>query len=67
MAKRRLDPTDKAIIHYLGNVGDSNINEISKEIDASWGATRSHLKKLRKMGYIRSYKSGEGFLWTLEN
>jgi Mn-dependent DtxR family transcriptional regulator len=61
----RLDHFDREIIHFLGNRGDSNTNEISENLKISWATSQIHLKKLVRMGYVSSYKTNKIITWKL--
>jgi DNA-binding transcriptional ArsR family regulator len=61
----RLDHFDREIIHFLGNRGESNTNEISENLKISWATTNIHLNKLKKMGYVKSNRDGGIIYWEL--
>lgn len=61
----RLNSFDREIIRFLGNRGESNTNEISKNLKISWATILSHLNKMKKMGYVNKSKDGELVVWSL--
>lgn len=63
--KNRLDNIDKQIIHFLGNRGNANTNEISENLKISWATANKHLRKLNIKGYVIKEKQGELIIWSL--
>lgn len=61
----RLDHYDRAIIHFLGNRGESNTNEVADGVGISWITADTHLKKLNSIGYILTRKKGKIIYWRL--
>ena len=62
----RLDHFDREIIRVLGNIGQSNTNEIADNLKISWVTALLHLKKLKSMRYVSSHKEKTILFWKLK-
>jgi Mn-dependent DtxR family transcriptional regulator len=47
-----LDHFHRAIIHFLGNKGPSNTNQVAVGLNISWATAKKKLMELLYMGYI---------------
>lgn len=63
--KTDLDHYDKAIILFLGHVGESTTNVIAEELEISWATTQKHLQRLGSRGYVILRRVGKQLLWKL--
>ena len=65
LEKMVLDHYDKMIIHFLGNRGKSNTNEIAENLKISWKTANEHLYKLNQLGFVNTMKIGKIVYWIL--
>lgn len=62
---KTLDYYDKLIIHFLGNAGKRNTNEIADELGISWATVRAHVLRLEKLKLITRKKHNGKTVWAV--
>lgn len=62
-----LNRNQKLIIHFLGNRGESNTNEVATGTQMSWGGALKNLQILYKKGYINKRRGTNNLYWELKN
>lgn len=62
---RTLDYYDRLIIHYLGNAGQRNMNEIAEELGISWATVHKHVLRLEKLKFLSRKKRNGKTVWAV--
>lgn len=61
-----LDPYDREILRYLHYCRNPpTTNQIAESLKISWNTAKSHLKKLRSMGFVFGRMRKKSVVWVL--
>jgi len=61
-----IDSFDRAIIRHLARTGGwANSNQISEKTNMAWNTAKTHLKKLKRLGFVVKQISGKRTEWKI--